>query len=938
MMKAIRLVVLFGAMAVLGVAVVPTEVFAQAAIAGVARDETGAVLPGVSVEAASPALIEKTRVVYTDGEGVYRITDLRPGRYTVTFILQGFQTFRRDGVTLSGNAVATVNGEMRLGAIEETLTVTGEAPLVDVASTTKEQVLTRELLETIPTGRQIWTVGFTLPGVTLNGTDVGGSGGIQQTRIGVHGASNVQTTVEIDGMTVNSNHNNGGTQHYINYGMVQEMSFQTSGNSAETQKGGVRLNMIPQTGGNTFAGSIDTSSMPTGGWQSSNYTADLRRAGLSQPIRTTHLHDYGVNQGGPIKRDYAWFYTSWRHIASNTATSDSLYPQGHEKTGVQVVSDDWIFQGSGRVTVQASARHKLTGYFERSKKVKNDDGGVGTAWEAMVRRPAIDRFYDIAQAKWTGTMSTALLIESGWSFSGQNWTQECQEGINQERGTAAWMRQVSRQDLDLGTRWSACASNGLTRSARHTITSSVSYVTGSHALKTGVQWGFGPRESGRFTNGDLNQRYRSGVPNSVTVFNTPNSAYSYMDADLGVYVQDSWKKGNLTINPGLRVDSFKASVPALDVAAGRFSSARHYDAVPLPTFLDLSPRFGVSWDLFGDGRTALKFGANKYMNAMGADWALAYSPSVNASENRNWTDLNRDDMAQDSEIGPTNNLRFGIAPDLRPDDDLVREYNVEYNATLERQLTSYLSGSLGYYRRSYHNLIGRDNLRISLNDFTPRQIVSPLDGRALTIYNQNPATQGLADDVDRNMDHWKQVYNGIEASFQLRTPGNGRIVGGITVDRELLNNCSVDNPNANVYCEQSALDMPFHKLIKLTGFYPLPLGFQVSGAFMSQPGSMQEVTLTVDRTISPGLTQSSFNFPLVSPGTQYHGQVNQLDFGVGKQIGEQSGRRVRVQLDLFNALNSNVILNSTSAWGPNLRRPSSILQGRLTRLGMTFYF
>ena len=265
---------LVGVLFVAAVLLTPTEAFAQAAIAGVARDETGAVMPGVTVEAASPALIEKVRVVYTDASGLYRISDLRPGQYSVTFSLAGFSTFKRDGITLSGAAVATVNGEMRVGAIEETLTVTGEAPLVDVPSTTKEQVLNKDLLEAIPTGRQVWTSASRCRASRLNGTDVGGAGGIQQERIAVHGAGSQQTTIEIDGMIVQPNQNNS-VQQYFNDGVVQEVAVQTSGNSAETQRGGVRLNMIPETGGNTFAGAIVVNAVPNESWNSSNYTAGV---------------------------------------------------------------------------------------------------------------------------------------------------------------------------------------------------------------------------------------------------------------------------------------------------------------------------------------------------------------------------------------------------------------------------------------------------------------------------------------------------------------------------------------------------------------------------------------------------------------------------------------------------------------------------------------
>ena len=217
---------------------------------------------GVTVEASSPALIEKVRTVFTDAQGLYRLVDLRPGTYKVTFTLPGFATFVRDGLTLEGAAAVTVNGQMKVGALEETLTVTGEAPIVDVSSTAKEQVVTRELLDAIPTGRQVWTVAVTMPGVTLSGQDVGGAGGLQQTRMRAFGTVEQEVTMEIDSILMNSVHGGGSTQQYFNDGMVQEMSVQTGALSAEVQTGGVRINMIPQTGSNQLHGSFVAISVP----------------------------------------------------------------------------------------------------------------------------------------------------------------------------------------------------------------------------------------------------------------------------------------------------------------------------------------------------------------------------------------------------------------------------------------------------------------------------------------------------------------------------------------------------------------------------------------------------------------------------------------------------------------------------------------------------
>ena len=256
-------------------------------------------LPGVTVEASSPALIEGTRVAVSDGDGNYRIADLRPGNYSVSFTLPGFNVYIRDEIELEGNAVLNVDGDMQLGALEESITVTGESAIVDVQSSSKEQVLTEELLNTIPTGRQAWNVGYTLPGVTLNrpGRVVGGAGGIQQVRMGVHGADQNETTIEIDGMQVNANHGNGSTQQYFNQNMTQQMSFTTSANSAETQKGGVRLNMIPQTGGNTFSGTFLAVAVPSEDFVSNNFTQELKDAGLRTPNRPLSTSDYNASVG-----------------------------------------------------------------------------------------------------------------------------------------------------------------------------------------------------------------------------------------------------------------------------------------------------------------------------------------------------------------------------------------------------------------------------------------------------------------------------------------------------------------------------------------------------------------------------------------------------------------------------------------------------------------
>src|SRR5436190_5158115 len=286
----------------LGSFLLPAAAHAQSTIAGVVKDTSGAILPGVIGEAASDVLIQRTRSVITDAAGQYKIVDLRPGVYVVTFTLPGFQTSRRDGLELPSSFTATVNADLRVGGLEETLTVTGESPVVDVQSTVHTQVLSRDLLDAVPTGRTIQGVGQLVVGIGLNVPDVGGSRAMQQTYMSTHGMEASNNTVMVDGLMVNGLQSDGQVQSYFNDAMNQEVSYQTSGIGADTSAGAVRLNMIPKEGGNRFSGSFFSSGRD-GRWESDNFTQDLKNRGLGNRSASDRLYDFNVSQGGPLLRD-----------------------------------------------------------------------------------------------------------------------------------------------------------------------------------------------------------------------------------------------------------------------------------------------------------------------------------------------------------------------------------------------------------------------------------------------------------------------------------------------------------------------------------------------------------------------------------------------------------------------------------------------------------
>src|SRR5712671_1538019 len=303
---------------------------AQSAIAGVVRDASGAVLPGVSVDAASPALIEGSRSVVTDGGGGYRIENLRPGEYTVTFTLTGFRTVKREGIVLPTSFTAQVNAELSLGQLQESVTVSGESPLVDVRSSVSQSVMTRERLDTIPTGKDPFAVGQLIAGVTTSTPDVGGTQVMQQPTLQVHGSSNNDNVFMVDSVQI-QHIGFGGNQtgFYFNDGLMEEISYQTSSLPAEAPVGGVQINMIPHDGGNTFHGSL-FSTAANSGMQANNLDADLVALGFKAQNRVQSVYDINATLGGPVRRDHLWFFGTVRRWSANNFLGNTFTSTGDQ--------------------------------------------------------------------------------------------------------------------------------------------------------------------------------------------------------------------------------------------------------------------------------------------------------------------------------------------------------------------------------------------------------------------------------------------------------------------------------------------------------------------------------------------------------------------------------------------------------------------------------
>ena len=954
------IVVVFVGLALMAAAASSAD--AQSALAGVVRDASGGVLPGVTVEATSPALIEKVRTVITDDGGQYRIVDLRPGVYTMTFTLPGFGTVTREKIELISNFTAPINAEMRLGTVQETVTVSGATPVVDMQTATNQQVMTKELLESVPTGRSIWAVGSTLNGVTLSAPDVGGTAGMQQTYMATHGSDRRDNAIQVDGMSVNGIEGDGAIQNYFNQGMFEEMSYQTSALTAEVPSAGVRLNMIPKDGSNSLKGTLFYSQTPSS-FQSDNLTPELVARGLKAPNRVEKIMDVNVGVGGPVKKDKLWFFSSARVWGVDQTVTDSFHnsdptnrtfrPDFNQPT----VDDNLIKSGMIRLTYQASRRHKFAAYADGIIKFRGHECATNTfptAEACGIRSP---KRYFTAQTKYTGTLTSSLLVEAGWSENDETYS-------TNETQPETTLTAVGRVDRITTDRWSSVIGPYYFREPdRHTFTGSTSYVTGAHALKVGFQLGKGSNHHQRTMNGgiDLYQEYNNKVPASVMIHNTPQDTREVIKYDLGIYVQDSLRWNRVTVNPGLRIELFNTYVPAQSSPAGQFVPARSFDKVEnLPSWKDLAPRLGFVYDVFGDSKTALKLHMGKYMRAFSTvGFAQVYNPNTLQTDRRTWSDLNGDDIAQPNEIGPVvTPFNISGVSNRRPDPDIKRPYQWETTLGVQRELMGGVLLSANWIRRDYKRLFWSDNVLTTFDDYSIVNIPNPMTPtEMLPIYNLNVAKRGLVQFIDKNSTENRRWYNGFDVGFTARRRG-ASVYGGVTGGRQITVFCEVDDPNSLRFCDQRELDLPYLYQFKLAGTYPLPYGLHLSGSWQGLPGvpvgtarqdaeyvaaqnrvpdASLNVEYNVSRTQIPALTVTSITVPLIKPGTQFLDRRNQVDIRLSKKV-KVGNVDLSGQFDIFNLLNASTILSQTEQFGSALGRPTAILQGRLFALGMQLGF
>jgi hypothetical protein len=926
-------------------ALAPSTALAQQSgtLAGAVRDAQGGVLPGVTITVAGDALIGGARTTVTGEAGGYQFA-LPPGTYIVSFELTGFAPLRREGILVQVARTVRVDVELGVGTLQETVTVSGASPVVDVSTTVTQTNISKDLAENIPTGRNPWVMAGLVPGVVTGRLDVGGTEGAQQYNIEAFGSANSQKSFSIDGLKVNWAGGDGGaTMMYYGFEMYDEYNMQTASGTAESDVAGVFMNMVTKSGGNRFTSDHNVYFM-NDALQGSNLDDRLRtRLGI-QPGQTSGAagnpvdisYDWSSTLGGPLWKDKAWFFSAirwWR--------LDQFQIGANNPDGSQAIDDNRIRNFMGKATWQATPALRTSLLFNRNindRFHRRDSPYLFVEDKATVLQNQPAQNY---VAQYNHVLGQRLVVDAR---VGRMWGVFPVRYQPDVRPTDIAIRDVVRF-----TRINAAETQSLNPNGRYQGSFTASYFldsagAGTHDVKLGLQVSREQVEYERIRNGDVLLELRDGVPFQAQLSNTPINSDHRLNT-WGIFLQDRWTIGRATINAGVRIDAVSAYLPAQTSPAGTYVEARSFPKTDVFDFgPNVAPRLGFSYDLFGNGRTALKAYYGRFYNQFGSQIAEAANPNAIVNQAVTWTDLNGNVVLDPGELGTFTGFPRGLFPTV--DGGATRPFSQEYNVGFEQQLPGNIAVGVSYHRREHRNGLGILDRARGPETYAPiqRSYVDPVSGQtqSITIYNLRPEFINARDRYISNVDILRSNYDGIQFDFQKRMSNRWQVLAGASFQTHrgfdhsgTYTGVDFSNPNSAINREDGSVFIDLPWTVTASGTYQLPYGVLFSGKYTARAGDPLNRT-----TVFTGLTasQASETIRLAQRGTDRTEKVTKfVDLRLARRVRIGSAS-VEPALDLFNVLNANHVLLQTEQIGTTWGRPTRILTPRIIRFGLTARF
>ncbi len=901
-------------------------------ITGTVTDHAGLVMPGVTVTIASDRLIGGTETFTTDASGTYRFDRLPPGSYSIRFELAGFKTVERQGLQVSATFTATVNEKLEVGQIEETITVTGESPVVDTKSNVQQTVMSQDVLERIPSGRDVWSLAKIIPGVTVSTYDVGGTQGMQQSAMTAHGSRDEDKTFAIDGLSVNWSGSGGGsTMVYYDQGMFEEVNYQTSAIPAEVAIGGIYMNMVTKAGGSRWR--ADTRYYyANDALQAENFAAVSRQYKFPGGNPVTSQYDLNATAAGPLVRAKVWYFGSFRRWKV-----DKKLLSVFNSDGTNARDNNLISNGSSKITSQFTPNHRLGLVYNFNQKNRYQRRDTPPYYlDDTASYVQLQPGYT-GQVKYTGVLAGSSVLESTVGGVSGVWPLHYQKDVKPT--------DVYREDTVLSTAWGAAPRNYENPNYRFQWDNVYSRTStgrsGAHNLKGGVQFTRQMYRDINRANYDMRLYYNSGTAYRVRLLNTPVIATSYVH-QLGLFAQDSWTVGQrLTLNLGARFDRANGWIPAQTSPAGSWVPERSVERRDVYRQWRGVWRAGAVYDLFGDGNTAIKGNFSRYARQVAAAFLVNnVHPFALSTADVAWTDINRDNFPQPNELGAFEGFSGGATSRYASADGAPWGYSDEITAGVEHQLVRNLRVGVMYYRRTNRKLVGSRNEAVPSSAYTPIAVQVPGYG-AQTIYNLKREFVGKQDNVRQIIDLLETDYNGIEVTAAKRLGRRWQMLFGFTGGRNrggLEIGSDYNDPN-NLINQQGIPGNDSTYQVKTSGTYLVPrVELAVSGSFVRNTGYPVQYQYTVTRAMVPELTRSSQTFYVTRRGDTRLPTVMTMDLRFSRPIKVGGGRTFEPQVDVFNVTNNDVIVGIVNQVGTRLGYPSEILAPRIVRIGFSVTF